>query len=824
MEIITCSFTINNHQFDDTQPTNIELISTSHDNKIIFKYNLNDNYYYVLHSPHKKNHFYIFFEILNKSLLWNIKYTTSKINQLYFINYKIEINVALIDIYIQSSLGLNNLLIELYNKIPNVIKADLINKSILPFCEPYIQPLNFKIQLYDYQLRSLNKMIQIENKNICHKVNYTYDIQLYDKNIIYDPIANIKIDNHMMLDIKTDGGILADEMGLGKTISCISLIVSNPQTIKQNFKLSKKLNVNKVSSKATLIICPSHLTKQWVSEINKSINNLKIIVILSKNDFSKLIFEDIINCDIVITSYQFLMNFKYYPNIYYFYDISHSPSVTNELSNSTPATFNPVFKNNSLKNYLNSNLGDYNKLKKKELPLLEFFYFHRIIIDEGHEIFGQTLNNCSLNKYMTQWILNIDADFHWYISGTPFINLKSIQTCANFINLNLNIIDKNINFNHNNINNESNIFDFMNKQYIWNNILEKICIRHLKRDIENQIDFYGYEEEIIWLKFTELEKQLYESKKNKVSKQYLQQLCCHPLVVESSRKIFGNVEVDLSIMQDKLIEYHKNNYENYKNKLENLNPTRQEYHMLKKTYETQINESKYLFTILEKIKSSNILENENCSICMDELSNPTLTTCGHLYCYECLKLCLNQKKICPICKSNLSGKDLMIVNYTKNNDLSNPLIDKYGSKLGKLISLINCLLLNKDSRIIIFSQWDDMLNLVGKTLGENNISNSFVKGNVWSRNSAIDKFKNSDENKIIMLSLKNAASGTNLTEATHIIFIEPINEPKEEIISIESQAIARACRVGQKHKIKIIRILMQNTIEEEIYNQYYISN
>ena len=31
-------------------------------------------------------------------------------------------------------------------------------------------------------------------------------------------------------------------------------------------------------------------------------------------------------------------------------------------------------------------------------------------------------------------------------------------------------------------------------------------------------------------------------------------------------------------------------------------------------------------------------------------------------------------------------------------------------------------------------------------------------------------------NQIIMLSLKNSASGTNLTEATHIMFVEPINE------------------------------------------------
>ena len=112
-----------------------------------------------------------------------------------------------------------------------------------------------------------------------------------------------------------------------------------------------------------------------------------------------------------------------------------------------------------------------------------------------------------------------------------------------------------------------------------------------------------------------------------------------------------------------------------------------------------------------------------------------------------------------------------------------------------------------------------MLNLIGKTLAENNIDNSFVKGNVWSRTSAIEKFKNGKnnkgiDNKIIMLSLKNAASGTNLTEATHIFFVEPINAPSEEIKSIESQAIARSCRIGQKQKVLVIRILIEDSIEE----------
>ena len=79
-----------------------------------------------------------------------------------------------------------------------------------------------------------------------------------------------------------------------------------------------------------------------------------------------------------------------------------------------------------------------------------------------------------------------------------------------------------------------------------------------------------------------------------------------------------------------------------------------------------------------------------------------------------------------------------------------------------------------------------------------------------------------DDNKVILLSLKNSASGTNLTEATHIFFIEPINETKNICKAIEGQAIARACRIGQEHKIKLYRLLIKDTVEEQIYNNIYL--
>ena len=369
-----------------------------------------------------------------------------------------------------------------------------------------------------------------------------------------------------------------------------------------------------------------------------------------------------------------------------------------------------------------------------------------------------------------------------------------------------------------------------------NKILSKLLIRHRKCDVENQIQIPGYEEEVIWVKLTELERNLYNSKKSGyVSDLVLQQLCCHILVSDTTQKYFGNTEVDLEVMQDKLIEYHKDTITKYTHKINTLDPTNQAYAMLKKTYTGKVSESKYMLSILEKItKKEDIDLEQNCSICFDTLSNPSLTPCGHVFCKECLELCLKAKKECPMCKADLAGKEIYLVDSKKEKEeiepeQMNPLIKKYGSKLGKLISIVRTITADENNRVIIFSQWDRMLNLIGKSLSENGVENSFVKGNVWARNSAISKFKlgkdkSGNDNKVIMLSLSNSASGTNLTEASHIIFVEPINTSHDEMKAIEGQAIGRACRLGQNNKIKVIRILTQNTIEQDIYDKIYSKN
>ena len=78
-----------------------------------------------------------------------------------------------------------------------------------------------------------------------------------------------------------------------------------------------------------------------------------------------------------------------------------------------------------------------------------------------------------------------------------------------------------------------------------------------------------------------------------------------------------------------------------------------------------MSESKYILSVLEKMNKKEELKEENCSICFDILEDPVLTKCGHLFCNECLDMCLKAKPRCPMCKTNLKGTEIIKVNKTE---------------------------------------------------------------------------------------------------------------------------------------------------------------
>ncbi len=115
-------------------------------------------------------------------------------------------------------------------------------------------------------------------------------------------------------------------------------------------------------------------------------------------------------------------------------------------------------------------------------------------------------------------------------------------------------------------------------------------------------------------------------------------------------------------------------------------------------------------------------------------------------------------------------------------------------------------------RILLFSQFTAMLQLVRKRLDELGIPYLYLDGAtpVSERGFLVNSF-NEGAGKIFLISLKAGGTGLNLTGADTVIHYDPWWNP-----AVEDQATDRSYRIGQKKSVYVIKLVTRGTIEEKI--------
>lgn len=277
---------------------------------------------------------------------------------------------------------------------------------------------------------------------------------------------------------------------------------------------------------------------------------------------------------------------------------------------------------------------------------------------------------------------------------------------------------------------------------------------------------------------------------------------------------------------------HKSTYTFFNNVIDRLKQTASKKAILKKKAVIPLEGD--LIAMLEAgLDDSDDEDEDVCTICLGEIvsGNIGVTRCGHIFCYSCLNDVYQQsvqshygEPKCPVCRRVITKNSIFQLSYAKKKEKTdvspenirkNELINKVGTKLANLI----CFLRENNKHTIIFSQWDDLLHKVGKVLSEYKIKNIFCQGNVYQKDKAMREFNENNKTKVIMLSSDSAASGTNLTKAKQIILLDPVYGNYQHRKDTEQQAIGRSHRLGQTEPLKVIRFMIKDSIEEEIFNQ-----
>jgi len=113
-------------------------------------------------------------------------------------------------------------------------------------------------------------------------------------------------------------------------------------------------------------------------------------------------------------------------------------------------------------------------------------------------------------------------------------------------------------------------------------------------------------------------------------------------------------------------------------------------------------------------------------------------------------------------------------------------------------------------RILIFSQFAQMLGLIEEALDETGIGFVKLTGQTRNRGDVIEKFQ-TGEVPVFLISLKAGGVGLNLTAADTVIHYDPWWNP-----AVENQATDRAYRIGQDKPVFVYKLICEETVEERV--------
>ncbi|POW22026.1 hypothetical protein PSHT_01711, partial [Puccinia striiformis] len=554
------------------------------------------------------------------------------------------------------------------------------------------------------------------------------------------------------------GGVLADEMGMGKTIQTIALILSDrvPGHRKQ-----------------TLVIAPTVAIMQWRNEIEKFAKDLTVNVWHGGNRSSAQ--QEMEDFDVVLTSFAVL-----------------------------ESTFRRQHSGFRRKGQV-----------IKEPSLLHMIKWHRVILDEAHNIKDRS------------------STFRWCLSGTPLQNrVGELYSLIRFLGADpfsyyfCKLCDC-----------KSLHWSFSDRRSCKHSPMQHICfwnneiLKPVQKYGASVVGSHGH------TAFNKLKVLLDRMMLRRTKLERADDLGLPPRAVLVRRDYFTEEEEELysSLYSDVTRKFSTyadagtvlNNYGNIFQLITRMRQMSNHPDLVLKSRAAQA-AFKTIGDSSEPNADPNALTSiQTCRICLDEAEDAIISKCRHIFCRECIRQYLEtateQEPECPVCHLpitiDLSQDALEDENMGSKArqgvlDRLDPGKWRTSTKIEALVEELSKLNQSDHTiKSIVFSQFTVFLDLIERRLQLAGFKLARLQGNMTpeARNRTIQYFMNNNDVQVFLVSLKAGGVALNLTEASRVFIMDPWWNP-----AVELQAMDRIHRLGQHRPVVVTRLIIENSIESRI--------
>lgn len=545
-------------------------------------------------------------------------------------------------------------------------------------------------------------------------------------------------DTYDNIKISTNIGVLGDIVGYGKTLIALSIIAHNPLN---NIHINN-IMVNSYHSNKAYNYFTAVSSNKKTPNIQDMISSTLIIVPRGPVyvQWEKTLKNNTSLKYIAIDSLTYIK--KFLPE----YILNNEKDIIDYFNQYDVV----LIKNTTL-----SRLLDYynNSYKDKFINR-----WKRIIIDECHDI----INKIEIFNYLFIWLIsgtymNV-CDRYSSSSYSQYYNIKDILKEEYIEYL---LVKCNKNFVKESFKipamTEKYYLCKMSKylkaikNYINQSVLEKINANDISGAVKELGGKNDTEEGIAKLICADMNKSIYNKQKER---EYVLEL---DISEEQKANKIKNIDVELRILEDKL---------------------------------------KDLTDRITEIKS------KTCSICLDNIKDPVLLDCTHIFCGSCLMQYLNNSNIiykrCPECRCEIKSTENLtaIISEKEENEVVE--LNKYNmigkGLLNKEDTLLEIIKNNDKGKFIVFSRIDSFAKII-EELNNNNITYASLKGHTSHMMNVLNNFK-SGKVKVILLTTQYAGSGIDISCASDVIILHSMDIDKQ-------QAIGRAQRVGRHDSLNV---------------------